>query len=471
MNSQATTPLPRRLAAVAMTYTTRPLFYWATGFGLVLLCLTAPSIARQPKPIAPAMLRASSFYFSTGPLFFGIVIVLHAKAQFVTPAARLVPGYRTPHLAAFALLAMIFLSLGQLVVAYYLGLAPIGSAALAICVGSLCALFHHYPLLAILFLPAAFSMWSPDVSRFWMDPALPLTPIRLTLLAAGWWGFAMWLKRIATLHEERSDYVIPPTATSVLRPSRSARAEQRKFAARQLNSRRWQVAWLLDPRIDRALASRPPLAPTELVRLGLGPYSALTTGVYLGVLFGGMWIAMAEWWGVPRESIAAQLLLIGSVAPAFLVFVQIDEKRSRLEGDLVRPMKRDAFYTALLGGYLRDLAVVAGVFILTAMMIAACYFPQRLSVATAIAFAAQIAASNLIFAAVNLYLASRFGALPRMAILFLPIVGMIALNFFLWQLLVDYGVRPILACSLVYAALAALTLRAAHRRWLNTEVG
>ncbi len=453
MSNYAATQLSRRLAAVVMTYTTRPLVWWAVGIGMVTSLFTG-----------------NWLWFAFVPIASGMILNFQAKSHFVTPAARLVPNYRASHLSVLTVLAIACCVLGPLV-GTGVNLSALGLVALAACLGVLTLWAYQLPPLFLLLLPFVFSLMRPEVRGFWLDPSIDVTPFRLAFFVAGWSGFAFWLRQLATMHEERDDYVIPPLAGTLLRPSRNERAEQRKFAARQLN-RRWQGALLLDPRIDRALARRPPLAPAELVRLGLGPYSALRAGVSLSVLFGGMWIVMAiGWMTVPQESIAVQLLLVGSVAPAFLVFVQIDEKRSRLEGDLLRPMKRDAFYTSLLGGYLRNLAVVVGAFIFTVVMIAACYLPKLVSISTAIAFAAHIATSNYLFAAVNLHLASRIGALPRMAILFVPILGMFALNVWMWRLLDDYGVGPILACSVVYATLAALTLRAAHLRWLNVEVG
>jgi hypothetical protein len=470
MSNYAAMPLPRRLAAVVMTYTTRPLIWWTAGVGCAVVLFAVLLSGGLTDPDDVTRRGGWQAWLGMAPVIFGAVLCLQSKSHFVTPAARITPNYRTPHLATTAALAIAFLALGAVAYASALGLAPIGSAALAIFVGSLTVWAFHIPLLWLPLIGAVLALSEPLYSRFWIDPSVNATPIRLLILCAGWVFFASWLRALASMQEERDDYLIPPLAAAFRRPSRNERAEQRKIAARQLNRHQWMAAWVVDRRIDRALSSGG-LSAAELVRLGFCAQSALTRALYLCVLFGGMWFAMLEWKYMAAGGVLFQVILFSGFMPGTAVFGLIDAKRSQLEGDLMRPMLRSQYYSALVAGYLRDLTVGVAAFCLLTIVFVSIYLPERLSVATTLAFVAQATTSNLLWFAGNYRLASSFSAMARMAILYVPLAGVIGINAWLWNMLEDFGVGPIVACSFVYAAIAVLTLRAAHRRWLNVEVG
>lgn len=470
MSNYAATPLSRRLSAVTVTYTTRPLIQWAAGILLVALVFAVFVSAGSQRPTNPARSGAGYFWFGMAPLIFAMVISIQARSHFVTPAARLVPTYLAPHLVITAILATVFLALGPITGASAIGLAPIGSAALAICFGSLTVWAFHFPWLMLYLFAGMFSLTLSHISRFWMDPSLNATVFRLLFLVAGWWGFALWLKRLATMHEERDDYVIPPLAGALRRPSRNERAEQRKIVARQLNRHQWMATWLVDWRIDSALADHT-ITKAKLVHLGLCAHSALARAAWFWALFGGLWLAMAHWMKMPPAMILLQTVIFGSIMPSTSIVGVLDQKRSQFEGDLLRPMERSDFYAALALGCLRDLAVVVAMFALIPFTIASLYAPERVGYATVTSYIAQVATANLLLLSAHYYLMTKFGGMARIAILYVPMIAIVALNGWFWWISEVYGVGPILACSVAYAALAVLTLRAAHLRWLTVEVG
>ncbi|TWU00520.1 hypothetical protein Pla108_14720 [Botrimarina colliarenosi] len=468
MNSPSVTPLPRRLAAAWSTYTTRPMWWWFLGIAGLVLLLTLVVAPRNDEPFDPEEIVLVPIWLSVAPIVFAALLGLHIKSQFVTPAARVMPTYRTPHLAVVVMLTLLVLGVVPLVTAVGYGLSPLGAMTLAISIATLTYWAHHHRLAALPAVAILFSLPEPLVARFWFDPAVNGWPLRLAILIAGWWGFARWLRHVHAMHEERSDYLIPPIGAAFHRPSRSERAEQRKIAARAIQKHPYWIAWLLDPRIDRTLARPRPLRFVELMRLGNGPQSTETRALLGCAMFGVMWVGMAEW--IDPQMIR-QAPLMACFMPTILMSTLIEPKKPLIETELLRPVTRGRYYSTLLTEWLRDALFFAAGLATFVIVLYSVYLPKYVTPANLVMLVSYVAACNLLLCSFSALLASKFNAMARMTILYVPMMAMIGLGVWLWSLHESYGVGPLLAAALVYGVIAALLLRAAHRRWCNYEAG
>lgn len=472
MSNAAETPLPNRLAAVATTYTTRPLFQWAAGIGLLVFGCMAVFMADDR--LADASRTTFGWICTYAALLFGWLVGLQAKSQFVTPAARLTPGYRAAHLQLVAVLSILTLVAAPLLVASAVGLAPIGTVAIAVCGATLACWSLHIAIASLLAVAMLVSLTQPLVSRLWFDAACNAWPLRLALLALGCWGFFRWLRYVHDTHEERDDYHLPPVASALRRPSRTERAEQRKTIARQFKRQPKFLSALSDRRLDVALRERRSLSADALVRLGLLG-SPLQRSFFLTVLLGVLWVAMIAWFGgskdQPNVGLILQPIFFACFMPGMVASSLIEFKRPLMEQDLLRPMTRDAYFASLTKGYVIDVALQSLGMIALAYFLAFTYTPDRIPPAAAVLFLPQALASNLLLFTFLWRFAGTLSALARIALAYLPLLAVMGINVWTWFLATENTAWPMAVVTALYAAIAVWLARAAHRRWMTVEVG
>ncbi len=486
-NEFRATPLLGRMQQVAMTYLTRPVLLWAGGLGSLFVSYTMYfTLSEQSDNTEARLLQLVVL-----PVFlFSLLLALHAKWQFVNPVARLLPGYRTPHISVLAILTILVLGLIPLMGSVVTGTSPLGFAAIIIAVAGpiLWAIHFSNFILAYLAMGIGYSSLLPIVTPFWLDPNLPYGPYRLLIFLAGWGLVGFWLWRLASLHEERSDYNITPIAAQFGRASRSERAEQRKLVARAMKKNSLQ-GWLADRTIDQELAGPPP-SPSRLLRHGSMAMSAEWRAVTWFLAFGGMFSALAIVLGVVfgekaigNIGLLMMPLMFALFMPGSFLSQLFITRWPFMEAELLRPITRKDYLMGVIRAGLRDTAIQAVAFVGLAFLLVGCFSPERMTPFSVVAFFAAVVAGNFFVASFNIWYASFRNGLLQF---FLPMlsmipIGLVGISFTgIWFRVTkgNPGTLEQVGWSIVALGLASALpllglffLRTAKRRWMNVELG
>lgn len=471
--TDALTPFRDRLGAAWLSWQTRPMLRWLAlaGVGLSWFALMPLLDGRSRTGSNESIL----LFFLMGPFVFAALGSLQTKTQFVTPAARLVPGYRGAHLGVTALLWIALVLAAPLCLARLWHAAPLGTSAAAILVAASVAWAQHVPTLFVVPFAFVVALSYEPVRDFFFDPGLGYWPLRLGLMGIGWCAWAGWMRTVQGLHEERSDYVIPPFAAAFRRPTRAERGEQRKIFARSLQSG-WLIGALTDGPLDRAIATRSEPSIPLLTRLGLSSMPSWVKGFWFAAIMGGMVIVMGEWIMFGRDvpnptGVLMMPLIMMLFMPANMSTGMIDQKRPQMELELVRPVRRDVYFRVLLRELLRDTAVLALAMFGLVVAIAAIYTPEMLRPDLFVAALVNAIGANLLIFAAAVWLAPRCSALLRILMIMLLSYAVIGLDGALWWNREQYGVASLAVAGVAMGAVGAVVLHSAYRRWLIAEVG
>jgi len=349
--------MPERMLQVVRTYTT----WWQTWLMTTFVALLTGVSGYLPvyennrnagTPVAVC--------FALGlPALLGCSwLAVIAKWQFAHCRARLIPGYRAPHLAVLAVVLTLLLVVNPVGLSMTSGqLSPVGALAFTLLLGgaSCWSVSANRQFRGALVLVLFFSAMTEMGNRFWFVVEGPYTAIHGPLLVVGTVLVVGWLWHLARLHEEMDDYqrAVPWTGWS---SSRWERTERERIVGRQA-ARAGVIAALADrwrwhDRLQRLPASSH-LRP-ELLQYGFGRIPGAWHALFLGLGFAVFdlflfQLRFMQGVGGPGPS-NGQLntpVLFALLLPTAAIGLMLQQRLPRLGQELLRPASREAYFNAL----------------------------------------------------------------------------------------------------------------------------
>ncbi|MGL4513420.1 MAG: hypothetical protein ACRCT8_10045 [Lacipirellulaceae bacterium] len=492
-SKQALTPLRRRLWAVAMTYAPRGWVFamWAAALlaAIFVICVTlgAPGALSFGLRTLSAWLVASAV-FLIGPL------AGHAKSQFSTPAARLLPGYRGPHRGVLVALTVAMVLVYPCVALGVVGWPAAAALGVSVATAGVAAVISTRPVMAALpFIVAVLGGMS--LAAFgpmqWFAPfdvkesSLHSMAAGLALGALGIGLIAQWLKDLSRLDEEHPAYGALPMDPTSLQSSRMAR----RLAANTVNQP--YVTYMSGELDERAIT---PASPGEAVALKQLLRAAHPIRLRSALWGNAVSSAVVVWMMIglvlansPRD--ALDRMVFGSYLPLPLaVFVvlmsstscmsvleELRRKRFQAATDVVRPFTRREYVRTMIAesarralgmsvagfaGGLAAVVVARPTSVMTDVPILLTMLPPLL----AASFLGSMAAAWWVGRRLEGVMLYAFGLVNTIGVI-AAVVGVASLYYntgSLW---------PVLVATAVLALLGVLVWRAACRRWREVEFG
>ncbi|TWT88130.1 hypothetical protein Mal64_16020 [Pseudobythopirellula maris] len=468
------TPLLARLRSAASVYTTLP---WVlVGLGLWLAVLAVASAGATAG-------RGHTYYYSMilnfawGAAFtVPLAVAVLAKRQFATPAARLVPGYRAPHLGVPVAVVAVSLAAAPPVAAWLLSVDPIGLTAFCATVGALALVGQHAGTLAsVAVLMSLFgAAWLPAVGRWWLAPSGAEGAgdlARVGVLLVSWSLVGVWLQRLATLNAERRDYQGAPLAAAYPCDTHSGRVEQGNFAPGH-----GRVHAPYDKATDRLLADSP--RPAQLLRCGYSPLESHVRAGWVFVYQGALFTAALVMYGPALDRlndgmIVYLLLMFACFVPASAAG-KLAQRRPQMERELLLPMTRRDYMRGVLTPLVWDAAWLWLAHAALLVYVIGVFRPDLASPAmTAVIapFALFSLACNVFVGGWEIYLASYRIGLLRGALTLVASFLTIAAVTPWWLNRESVGGLYFIVAAGVFALAGVVLTRLAWRRWLNAGLG
>lgn len=462
----------RKVWQVCLTYLTWRWIWFVCGSAMFFVGVGLASNSSRAKNLNyPAALGM--------PVFVGFAfLVAIAKWQFAHPRARLMSGYKAPHLFVFGTILIVLLVANPLLLSYRGGISVAGTLAFTLLLGGsyLWSVGFDRGWMVLPCMALFFSPYIPAGNHFWFSDEQPYRLAHAGLVIVGLTLVIGWLWRMAHLDEEMSDY-----QTNIkmgwLRPSRLESAELRKYEGRRA-ARKGLGSWLADRWHDRlhwpvlVPSEKRPSAKTKLLRYGFTsiPPAQQALGVTcFVVLFAMMMFQFKSWQKTPSLSVLAMPFFFAMVLPAGVTLFQFTRRRSRMAHELLYPLTRTEYIDGLLraaGRQLLFLWIATQVALGTAVKIGTTHLVEMTFPAFA-SYAFFAAAAQLVGFGCILWLARFTNGFVYIVGLYF-VVGIQALLFAAWRNPSPLGTFLLLGLAL---ALGVALIMHSRRLWLRAELG
>lgn len=459
-----------KLGYVALTYYTLKTLLTVLFFVVVIygpaLAFTS-TLSRKDAHVALLWLGFPAFMF----VWF---VVQQEKWQFANPRARLMPGFRGPHLSLLGSLVAVPTAVAPCFFALVGGLNVLGMLAYAAAISAPLIWAAHNngfgPWMWI-GLGVTFSAPIDAVSHFWLSSAPVPRLTHLVIIACSWFGLGYWLYRVATLHEGRPDYEFSAQIIDDRR-SRMERAEQRRMAAvtlaRQPINSRISDLWL-----DRLYVSTG-RAPWSLLRFG---FRATPIGMtFVSLPFATIFAIVVTKLTLENLEHTNERLLIpvlGMVTfmPCALAIESLAGRRPRMAAEVLWPFSRTNYFRQLLNASLLDCLVLWLAFNIGSSVYVWYFDVMSITPNTAVTYLLLGAALQLVAFGLAAHVALSESKWMRLAGIVLIGGGMLFVLIQWWKERDSCGDTPFIAASLVIAALAWPAMLSARRAWSQAELG
>jgi hypothetical protein len=457
-----------QLPQVLLTYATRRSLWLVLACGLLFV---GPSVALAHLLELEPTHRAGFLLFSVCATDFIVcfVIVTQAKWQFCDSRSCLLPGFAVPHVLPLVTMAVLGLGLYPVIVGARIG-TPWGLAACAIGIAS-CMIWSMHGddrLLALLALMQCFVLISPPVREFWTSTHY--AAIHVPIVVAGWAALFLWLRRLTSMREEDSDYLVPLQAQQGS-PTRRERSHADRVIARMVVRNSWQrltCDWWHDRLAN--VRERTARGRQWLLRYGYSPtpveYSAIPIAAgYFFILF-----TIFHWREFPSKGPGISALVIPMAFPAMTTSGLLAIRRTRMAFELLLPLTRRQYFDGVLAAAARSAfiswipthgAIIALIFFTTSIRVD----PPFVVDLTALSLGFHVCAFSIM---------ARIAQIPsgflRQILPFASLFpAMMVLGIGMASLETGYSLAAWII-ALALAAFGLLYLRRVRDRWFNLEL-
>jgi len=331
-----------------LTYTTWR-WMWLIIPVIALMILGACSIALNQKSnqviFLPAVLGIGMPVLICMQWFIAV-----AKWQFANPRARLIPGYKSPHLSVIATGLATLLVLNPLLLSFCLGISPLGPLAFALLLGGvfLQALIQNAGTHALPAIIVFFSGMYPTTSRFWFSGVGDYGMIHSVFAITGLALVIAWLWRLANLNEEMGDYqVMPLGAPGSL--SRLELAEQRRLQG-QKAARSNLINKISDIWHDQIAQKTDKTNQPLLAEYGWGQFPGILRALLAGLgcaIYGiGLSRLTHYYFSKPLQT-SGMIAVLAIALPAISTAFFLRQRRPRLSQEILRPVGREEYFNLL----------------------------------------------------------------------------------------------------------------------------
>jgi hypothetical protein len=462
---------------VGVTYVTHR---WAALITLVALVLViVPNLIAAISRRGPAE-GAPAYGFLVGfpALFVTMFLVLHAKAQFANPRARLMPGFAGPHLAALGGAVLGLVVLYPLVIAWCTRIDPLGIVALTLAIAAPYAWAAHANRMAWMLVPLAvfYSLMTERGVRWWIVDAPTHRLLNLIIIAGGGALLAAWVWRLTRLHEEADDYRTP-MSWPASRKAGTEVPEQRRLIAEQVRRNRL-MSWIGDTWHARlgGYHGHRRMRLARLLRYGFGSIPAELHAMSLLLIAIAPALLVTQLGYISDESspVPGVLLITAQFAilmPGMVVGQLLARRRPRLAGELLLPISRREWADGLLVASASNALVWWLTFNAGLILMVWPILGNRITPAIVAMFLLLSAAIALVLFGIALRTAFWNSLALRLGVIIVAFIALMA-PLAVWYGLHDrYGDWPFVAISLALGALGAGLVAGARRAWLNLELG
>jgi hypothetical protein len=347
--------MPERIVQVMLTYTTwRKLCWIMTFMGMFVVTAGYLPLYQNNQTAGTLWIASLALGF---PILGGLGLLnAVAKWQFAHSRARLIPGYRVPHLAVWAAAFTLLLVANPICLSVTSDqISVVGALAFTLLLAGtfLWGTSAAKQIFAALMLVIFLSAMTETGFRFWFAVQGPYTAIHGVLLVVGALLVVGWLWHLARLHEEMDDYQVVVAGTP-WNLSRLERAVQRRAVGRQA-ARAGVIAALADrwhDRLQRLPAGnqgRPGLLQYGFGRLS-GAWYALFAGlgfVAYGLFFSQLSFTRRTGGPGPAHAQMDFLIMFALVLPTAVIGLMLQRRLPRLSQELLRPASRGAYFDGL----------------------------------------------------------------------------------------------------------------------------
>ena len=473
--------MPERILQVVLTYTTwRQTWFSMTFVGLLaVIAGYLPIYENSPSTgtrWTPSMAMGI-------PVLIGFVwLNAVAKWQFAHSRARLIPGYRTPHLAVLATVLTLLLVVHPVFLSLTSGqISPVGALAFTLLLGGiyLWGTSAGQQFFGVLVLVVFFSAMTETGFRFWFAAQGPYTAIHGVLLVAGALLVVGWLWHLTRLHEEMDDYQVVVLGMRS-NWSRLERAEQRRAVGRQA-ARTGVIAALADRWHDRLQR----LPAGNQGRLGLLRYGfgRLPAGLYalfagLGFVVYGLFLFQLSFMrgsgGLgPSHGHVTFLAMFALVLPTAAIGWMLQQRLPRLGQELLRPASREAYFDGLFLTLAKQamlfwlaLQAALAVIVLSLGMLTSQELGRAATIYTLLSLALQVPAFGW-----WLWVAKRHSILFTLLVLYVSMFLQVSVVSLWWWCRGTSGDALFSLLAVAIALAGWLVIRRVRQSWLNMELG
>jgi hypothetical protein len=465
----------RQVEAVLMTYATRRSLWLMFGLGLLFIGAPTLVMITSMHGNSERDTQAAVYLLGFAAGGVGYVLLSQAKWQFADMRARVLPGFKLPHLTVAACLGAVGLVLWPLFVALLGGFNSLGcvACALAIAVPYLWGSHLNRIGLAVPGFVAFLSLMPEAGRRFWLRAAETnqVTAIHWGIVIAATAAFGAWIARLANLREEMDDYNIPVQvqagSATRLEKSQANRNLARHFARHSL-SRSFSDAWLdrLKGRREDSVAGR-----QRLFRYGFAPLPLEVQCTIMAVAMGGMMLlcALLIRGQATDASWSTMPIVMFGMWPMLSVSQLLAMRRARMAQELMLPLSRTEFIDGVLGVCLRTgVTMWLILHILLALALLFTSSPLPPAATTWVLVAASLSVQPYMFG-VNVLVARHPSGTTRLGLMMVAIFpGLIAgaCIFGLSKL----NVPAAMALAVLVALLGVWLCQSARKAWLNLEL-
>jgi hypothetical protein len=449
--------MANRYGVVARTYLRWPL---ASALVVLLLpvCLAVAGVQNDvSEMLAYSYLTLSIFGWSLGT---------HVKEQFANSRASLLPGFRGPHLAMAAALAVPVIALATATICYVQGTALLGTAAVVLALFTAALWWAYWPTWtwlgpALLTLPLAFPL-PRSIFTALVEGDAVLVSVLLLLVCI--WLLAMLVHRLWRLDEELPEYHVPLLT--------------RLAGPRQADVRRTWSTWGPPEGQPDLFPRRVPVpragsfwGRVRLWRFGITDSyrggALLAMGGPLGVLACYLLVGGAP---LTTDAVMDFLILFGLISSAGAP-VRLVQRWPRLGYELLRPTARRDFYRQMGLAFACDMLEPCLWLLLLAGVVTAIWSPAwpriwEVTVFLALLVCMWVGQWALVAWAVS-YTRSLFLLIPAvMGLSFVPYVLWKRYQISTLPLATEYYLLLALGMMLLWTAVLYL----AYRRWQGLDL-
>lgn len=463
-----------QIRQVTITYVTHR---WVMLITLGVVVFMSPNLmlVMSGKPAAdraPAMLALVGF-----PALFGMMsLVMHVKAQFAHPRARLVPGFASPHLIVLGGLLLGLAVVWPLLLAWAGRFDPLGLMALSLAIAAPYAWGAHTNRLVWMLVAIAvfFTLMADWGIRWWIVDAASHRPLSCLIVLCGAALLAAWMWRLSQLREEMGDYQVT-TSWGASRKTGAEAPEQRRLVASQMARStllsRIGDAWLA--RLDGYHGHRR-MRLARLLRYGFGSIPAELHAFFILLMLAAMAVLLTHFSHDSGKPGLGGLLLpvqFAILMPGMSVGQLLARRRPRLAGELLLPLSRREWVDGLLIASASSALVWWLVMNAGLVCIAWPILGNQITPAIVAMFLLLSASIALVLFGIALRTAFWNSLAMRFILVAFAFVIMMA-PLAVWYGMHDrYGDLPFTVMALGLAAVGGWLVASARRAWLHLELG
>lgn len=383
-----------QLQQVAQTYLTRRSLWVVGAFAVISFGISLTFSLLEPNdPIGALPIMGVA---AAG---IGYALGIHAKSQFGNPRARLMPGFKRPHIAMLAAILIAWCGVCPLVVALAARWSPLGALAFSIAgtAAGIWAMHRRHAITISLAFLIFLSFATRPTINFWVRSASTpaVAAARLAILVIAWASIAYWFHRLRVLGEEDVDYLRP---TLTQNGSRAPLAGQQASCAsgRIIVPGSWQsrlADYFHNPAsyvpattiaarqrlLDHDLLARPPwIRAASIAAIGLG---ILAVNSLIGMSFSvGAGLDLRD--NVPM--LGVMIFMTSAMGNG-----QLAARRPRMSQELMLPLRRQDYFQGLFASsaqyaFMIWIATQAAIVAYVALFMPAYFFPSFLAAITAL---------------------------------------------------------------------------------------